>query len=347
MDSKVTRALLPLAAVAATAVMDTSAWAVSGPSLAGRPAFAACRTGAVPRPDAEPAPETPEDSAAPSPYTSLEVALSARARGGTGLVDYRVDAHAVHGEPGLVTVTVYLTCVPGDAGFAGRAVASSGTVTAGRDALTWRLGLGHGASASAGFTVRVTRPGTLVGELAVSGSNSNCPADTGGEAGQDCRATVVIPARETAARPPAAGPAHAAPAMPVVPAMPAATPGAQPAQRLPEAPPPLPVPLPALPTGPIPAPSASPSPVLSQANRKPVIASDPPAPDAAAQQDAQDAVARSVLRSAHSEDGDLSGRAFAFLLGGAAFLMLVAAIAGSVVGARLRRRPRTEKGEGA
>jgi hypothetical protein len=83
---------------------------------------------------------------------------------------------------------------------------------------------------------------------------------------------------------------------------------------------------------PVVPPAPSPT-VLSQLDRAPIVPADPA--DAATQEPAPPA---SALRSGDTSAGDLSGRAFAFLIGGVAFLLIATAIAGSLIGARLRRR---------
>jgi hypothetical protein len=302
---------------------------------------------------------------------SLKLALTAHGTRAPGadVVAYQITASPTRTPLHDVTVTAYLTCVPGDAWLVGRPSASTGRATAGPRAVTWRFDLGR-RPATADFTVRVrpgARGGPLVGEVAATGPVSNCPALRAADTRIDayCRVTVLLPGvtpQAVQARPapvpgtraPASPRAQGAPpAFPVTPpavqARPAPVPGTRApaplrAQGAPPAfpvtPPALPVPpaatlpgakgvLPVLPVLPAPSPSVSPS-VLSQLDRPPIVPTGPAGPDAVTREPLP-------LRSADSSRGDLRGRAFAFLIGGVAFLLLATAIGCSLIGTRLRR----------
>jgi hypothetical protein len=270
---------------------------------------------------------------------SLKLALTAHGTRAPGadVVAYQITASPTRTPLHDVTVTAYLTCVPGDAWLVGRPSASTGRATAGPRAVTWRFDLGR-RPATADFTVRVrpgARGGPLVGEVAATGPVSNCPALRAADTRIDayCRVTVLLPGvtpQAVQARP-APVPGTRAPASP-------RAQGAPPA--FPVTPPALPVPpaatlpgakgvLPVLPVLPAPSPSVSPS-VLSQLDRPPIVPTGPAGPDAVTREPLP-------LRSADSSRGDLRGRAFAFLIGGVAFLLLATAIGCSLIGTRLRR----------
>jgi hypothetical protein len=338
----VTRTVGPLAAMAAfTAVgagaqaEEALAWRWSAPQATPCPANAGPPATVIP--GASPA----ADENPPS----LMLALTAHGkRTPSGdVVAYRITATPASTPLHDVTVTTRLTCVPGDVRLAGAPSVSTGRVTVDPRAVTWHLDLGR-TPATADFTVRVrggAAGGPLVGELAATGPVSNCPelraADT--RVDPHCRVTVLVPG----ASPSAAG--HSAPAT-------ATGTGAPRAPRVQGAPPVFPISplvpsaapagpgaagaLPVLPPGaPGARPSASPSPtVLSQLDRPPIVPTAPAGPDAVTQDPAPPDPA---LRSSDTSAGDLGGRAFAFLIGGVAFLLLATAIVGSLVGARLRR----------
>jgi hypothetical protein len=360
MQRKMTRVVVPLAvagaaaaAAAAAATAGTCAWSQSGPSP-----YEAKIASAGPRCSAGPA-TRPVDSAAPAPDSfgdgldmtsssplragpALRVALTAHTHGvADDIVRYHITARSTQGDDlHGITVVAHLTCAPGQTRFIGRPVittgrATTGRATTGRRTLTWRLDLDK-ASATATFAVRVhpgDRGGLVIGELTTMGPGSNCPAHRD-PADPFCRAAVVVPPHPApVAHPvtlaPAARPRQARP-------QPAKTPAAMssvPAAALPAvaAPPALPVPTP------------SQSQVLSQVDRAPLVPADSTGSGEAASQDAPevappDTVARSVLRSAEYSQDDLSGRAIAFLLGGVAFLLVAAVVAGRLVGMGLRGR---------
>jgi hypothetical protein len=349
MHQKVARIVAPMAAAFAVTAAGTGAWAAGG---------APARQPGVPGTRACPAEVTPNvwaiPGASPSGATvnpaSLQLALTAHGTrtpdGDT--IEYRISAQAVRPPLHDITVTVRLTCVPGSVSAAGLPWASAGEATLGRRAVTWRLDLTK-APATAGFAVRL-RPsshgGPLVGEIAAAGPVSNCPALRAADTPVDpyCRATILIPGvPATAAHPHHAAPARVRPAVPPPPAIQGGPPIAQGAPSafphvpaLPPMPPAGAAPgaagnngiaapgaLPVVPLAPAPSPT-----VLSQLDRAPIVPADPA--DAPPQ--------ASALRSGDTSAGDLSGRAFAFLIGGASFLLIATAIGGSLIGTRLRRR---------
>jgi hypothetical protein len=362
MQRKMTRAMVPLTAAAAAAMTaGTCAWSQSGPSTPQREAVRAkteCPATPIARPPA-PARDPLGDGLGLIPplrmAVPLRVALTAHTRSAAGnLVHYRIHVGSAQGALHGITVTARLTCLPGDARLVGRPTTSAGRATAERQALVWRLDLDK-ASETATFAVRVRpgdRGGPLVGEVTTTGPMSNCPAHRDGAAPVDpaCRATVqVSPRPAPAAHPVTPTPAAHPPAVKTPAAMPsvpgAAMPSA-PGAAMPSAPgaavPALPAP--AVPALPVPTPSQNQA--LSQVDRAPLIPSDsgseaaaqPAAPEVAQ----PDTVVRSVLRSADYSQDDLSGRAFAFLLGGVAFLLIAAVAAGRLVAVGLRQRePRT------
>ncbi len=345
MYQRVTRIVVPSAAVVAVTATGTMAWAGDAAHPGRAPLSTPCPADAVPYASAA-------TSASPARNDpALRLALTAHAaRVPSGdLVEYRITARSSGAPLRGVTVTARLTCAPGDVVLAGRPSASAGRATAGPRAVTWRLDLGR-RPATAAFAVRVRpgeRGGPLMGEVNATGSVSNCSATRAADTPADpsCTVTVVVPAGDT-------DPAHPAPAVPAPaasarprprppgtrPAAPPSPPSAVPPSVpvLPPTPPMAPAPsavgaLPVVPrTGP--SPYASPT-VLSQLDRAPVVPA-PATPGVAA----QDVVPpETSLRSADSSSADLGGRALAFLIGGVAFLLLAAAIAGSVIGAQLRR----------
>jgi hypothetical protein len=365
MHQKVARIVAPMAATFAVTAAGTGAWAAGGTPARqpGVPGTTACPAELTPNVPAIPG--ASPSGAAVNP-ASLQLALTAHGTrtpdGDT--IEYRISAQAVRPPLHDITVTVRLTCVPGSVSAAGRPWASAGEATLGRRAVTWRLDLTK-APATAGFAVRL-RPnshgGPLVGEIAAAGPVSNCPALRAADTPVDpyCRATILIsgvPA--TAAHPHHAAPARVRPAVPPPPAIQGGRPITQGTPAFPHVPalpntPPLPPapPQPAMPPAgaapgaagnngvtapgalPVVPPAPAPSPtVLSQLDRAPIVPGDPA--DAATQEPAPQA---SALRSGDTSAGDLSGRAFAFLIGGASFLLIATAIAGSLIGARLRRR---------
>lgn len=330
----VTRTVGPLAAVAAVTGVGAGAQARGGAPAWQRttPQATRCPVDVAPPASAIPGASPSRDENPPS----LKLALTAH---GTRAPDADVVAYRITASPTRtplhdVTVTAYLTCVPGDAWLVGRPSASTGRATAGPRAVTWRFDPGR-TPATADFTVRVrpgARGGPLVGEVAATGPVSNCPALRAADTRIDayCRVTVLLPG----VTPPAIQ-AHPAPVPGTRAPAPLRAQGAPPA--FPVTPPALPVPpaatLPgvkgALPVLPTPSPSVSPS-VLSQLDRPPIVPTGPAGPDAVTQE-------ALPLRSADSSRGDLGGRAFAFLIGGVAFLLLATAIGCGLIGTRLRR----------
>jgi hypothetical protein len=321
---------------------------------------------ATPCPADVTAPASAIPGASPSGATdnppSLRLALTARGTRAPGgdLVEYRITARPVSAPLRDVTVTARLTCVPGDVRLAGRPWATAGRATAGPRAVTWRLDLGA-TPQIAGFAIRVrpgARGGPIVGELAATGPVSNCPALRAADTPVDahCRVTVLLPGGTPAAaqrRPvtgaydlPRPGVQGAAPALPVAPppAAPAAPAGPMgPATTGPGA-------VVALPVLPGASPNASPS-VASQAGRPPAV---PAGPESLTEQAVPP---RPALTSPDTSRADLVGRAFAFLIGGLAFLLVAVAVAGGLAGGRLRRdrddeerkpaRPRADDGRRA
>jgi hypothetical protein len=348
MYQKVARIVSPMAATFAVAAVGTGSWAAGG-----APARQPGASGTT----ACPAEVTPHVSAIPgaSPSgagvnpASLKLALTAhgvRMPDGDA-IEYRISARPTRAPLHDITVTVRLTCVPGTVWAAGRPWASTGQATLERRAVTWRLDLGK-APATAGFAVRLrpnSRGGPLVGEVVAAGPVSNCPALRAADTPIDpyCRAIILIPGEPaTAVRPHHRAPA---PVRAAVPAPPAIQGGPPIAQGTPPALPPVP-PAGAAPgsaggndiTAPgvlpvVPAPAPSPT-VLSQLDRAPILPGDP-AGDAATRESAAPA---SALRSGDTSAGDLSGRAYALLIGGVASLLIATAVAGSLIGARLRPR---------
>ena len=360
MHQKVARIVAPMATTFAVTAAGTGAWAAGGMPARqpGVPGTTACPAEVTPNVPAIPG--ASPSGAAVNP-ASLQLALTAHGTrtpdGDT--IEYRISAQAVRPPLHDITVTVRLTCVPGSVSAAGRPWASAGEATLGRRAVTWRLDLTK-APATAGFAVRL-RPnshgGPLVGEIAAAGPVSNCPALRAADTPVDpyCRATILIPGvPATPVRPHHAAPARIRPAVPPPPAIQGGPPIAQGAPsafpHVPALPPMPPVPpagaapgaagnngitapgaLPVVPPAPAPSPT-----VLSQLDRAPIVPADPA--DAAPQ--------ASALRSGDTSAGDLSGRAFAFLIGGASFLLIATAIAGSLIGTRLRRRADEDEATG-
>lgn len=345
MYQRVTRAVPPFAvdgAIHATSTvlamaLGAVAFAAAADASSTHPAHvpgaerATCPTDVAPLASAIPG-AAPYGAGANAP--SLSLALTARAAGDDA-VEYHVTARPARALLRDVTVTIRLTCVPGQVRLIGGPTASAGQVTAGPRALTWRLD-SVTTPATAAFTIRTwpsARGGPLVGEVTATGPISNCPAwraaDTPVDA--DCRVTVQIPAapapsvsRARPISPPAA--AHA-------PVAPTATPGATGtvASRTPATTPSADGALPVLPPAPGGSPSPSPS-LLSQLDRPPVVPATAATPGAGTAE-----AVPATLRPDDTSKGDLSGRAFAFLIGGIAFLLLATAIVGSFIGAHLRR----------
>jgi hypothetical protein len=354
MHKKVARVVAPMAATFAVAAAGTGAGAAGG-APARQPGDAGTT--------ACPAEVTPQVSAIPgaSPSgavvnpASLKLALTAhgvRTPDGDA-IEYRISARPTRTPLHDITVTVRLTCVPGTVWAAGTPWASTGQATLERRAVTWRFDLAK-APATAGFAVRVrpnSRGGPLVGEIVAAGPISNCPALRAADTAADpyCRVTILIPGEPaTAVHPRHPAPAPIRPAVPPPPAIQGGPPIAQGAPlafpHVPSLPPAPPVGAAApgsagnngvtapgaLPVVPAPAPSPT---VLSQLDRAPIVPADPA--DAATQEPAPPAFAP---RSGDTSAGDLSGWAFAFLIGGVAFLLIATAIAGNLIGTRLRRR---------
>ena len=362
MYQKVARIVAPMAAAFAVAAVGAGAWAAGGaparqPRAAGT---TACPAEATPHVSAIPG--TSPSGAVVNPV-SLKLALTAhgvRMPDGDA-IEYRISALPARAPLHDITVTVRLTCVPGTVWAAGRPWASTGRATLGRRAVTWRFDLAK-APARAGFAVRLrpdSRGGPLVGEVVAAGPVSNCPALRAADTPLDpyCRVTILIPGEPATAL----HPHHPAPApvRPAVPPPPAAQGGPPIAQGAPPALPHVPA-MPVMPpagagsgsagnngiTAPgalpvVPAPAPSPT-VLSQTDRAPIVPGDP-AGDAATQGPATPGTA---LRSGDAWAGDLSGRALALLIGGMALLLVATAIAGSLIGARLRPRAGKEPGAG-
>jgi hypothetical protein len=377
MQRKVTRAVVPLAAAVAATTAGTCAWSQDGPHTHRQGAASRCAEGPVtgPRvPAPAPAPGLFGDGLglAPSPgpraAPPLLLALTAHPQGAAAdVVRYRVKARSMQGDLRGITVTARLTCAPGEVRFVGRPSLTTGHASTERRTLTWRLDLSR-ASATATFAVRV-RPGDegglLVGELTATGPASNCPAVREADEPADpfCRAAVAVPPHPAQVGHPVT-PAPAVPpsthpsGTPGTPSTPGTsgtsgtpgtlgvTPSAQ-AMSVPAAGAPAGAPAGPAAMPPLPASTPSPNLVLSQVDRAPLVPADSGDSAAGAPQDApevapQDMAARSVLRSASYAQDDLSGRAFAFLLGGVAFLLIAAVVAGRLVGLSLRRRgPRT------
>ena len=137
MHHRVTRLVLPMAAVAMVTAAGSAAGAGAAP--------AAPRT--TPCPADVRAPVSVIPGASPSAgenAPSLRLALTARGTraAGSDLVEYRVTARPARTPLHDITVTARLTCVPGDALLAGRPSASTGRATAGPRAVTWRFDLG-------------------------------------------------------------------------------------------------------------------------------------------------------------------------------------------------------------
>lgn len=177
-----------------------------------------------------------------------------------------------------------------------------------------------------------TRPITkslLVGEVTTTGPASNCPAHQAAE--PECRVIVEVTPRPA----PAAHPAAPAPV-----ARPPKTTAPVRVPRMPAAATPV-VPAPALPR---PTATAA-NPTLFQLDRAPLLPA--PGPGTAAGPGvpaAAPTVVRSVLRSADYSQHDLSGRAFSFLVGGLAFLLVTVLVVGRLAVLRgARRRPVTDK----
>jgi len=335
----VTRTVGPLAATAAGAGAQAEA-TLARPWSA--PRATPCPVNVVPPVSAIPG---ASPSAGENP-PSLMVALTAHGmRTPAGdVIAYRITATPARTPLHDVTVTARLTCVPGDVRLTGSPSASAGRATVDPRAITWHFDLDR-TPATADFTVRArggAAGGPLVGEVTATGPVSNCPelraADT--RIDPHCRVTVPVPGAT-----PVAGHGHPAQApatgawAPGVHGAPPAFPVSPPAPHVPPAAPTGPGAvgaLPLLPPGP-PVASASPSPsptVLSQLDRPPIVPTSPPGPDSVTQDPVP---SDSALRSSGSSAADLGGRAFAFLIGGVAFLLLATAIAGSLIGARLRR----------
>jgi hypothetical protein len=349
MHQRVTRLVLPMAAMVAVTAAGSAARAGGAAPSAPCPADVRAPVSVIPGASPSAGENAP----------SLGLALTARGTRAAGgdLVEYRITARPARTPLRDITVTARLTCVPGDALLAGRPSASTGRATAGPRAVRWQFDLDK-APATATFVIRVrpnARGGPLVGEIATTGPVSNCPALRAADTPIDayCRVTVLVPGLTAGAAPPAARPARPAPVPAAPPAVhPAVPPIVSPSvPRLPAAPP-APVPaappapggaLPVLPqTGPVPGGGPSPSPsMLSQLNRAPIVPAGPAAPDAATQ--AADPPG-AVMRPADSR-GDLGGRALAFLIGGVAFLLIAVAIAGSLIGVPLRRRQDEDEDE--
>ncbi|MDN3351961.1 hypothetical protein [Actinomadura sp. DC4] len=359
MDRRVTRLVVPMAATAAVLGAGTAARAGGDPQWSRVPQATPCpadvRTPVSAIPEASPS--------AGENAPSLRLALTARAsrEAGNDLVVYRISASPASTPLRGITVIARLTCVPGDAALARLPSATTGRVTTGPRAVTWRFDLGS-APATATFAIRVrtdARGGPLVGEIATTGPVSNCPAlqdaDTPIEA--HCRVTVPLPLPAAGLAPPVSRPArpapvHRGPVSRPLPARPGVPPIVSPKLRgRPTVPPAAPAPaappvtrppaagaLPVVPpAGPVPSGTPTPS-ALSQVNRAPVVPTAAPAPGAASQQADPPGT---VLQSSDSH-GDLGGRVLAFLIGGAAFLLTAMALVGGLIGARLRRRKEEE-----
>jgi hypothetical protein len=353
MHQKVARIAAPMAA--AVVATGTGAWAAGGAPARqpGVPGTMACPVEVTPHVPAIPG---ASPSGAVVNPASLRLALTAHgARTPDGdAIEYRISARAAHAPLHDITVTVRLTCVPGAVWAAGRPWASTGQAAFERRAVTWRLDLAK-TPATAGFAVRLrpnSRGGPLVAEVVAAGPVSNCPALRAADTPVDpyCRATILIPGEPaTALHPHHPAPAHVHRAVPPPPAIQGGPPiaqGAPPAfphvPSLPAAPPMPPAPPAgaaapgsagndgitapgALPVVPAPAPSPT---VLSQLDRAPIVPADP----------ADAAPPAFASRSGDTSAGDLSGWAFAFLIGAVAFLLIATAIAGNLIGTRLRRR---------
>lgn len=336
MQQKVTKAAASVAAAAVAAVLaGTCAWSQSGPSRPERKKPEPCPTApsavaAPPVVSSSPAPGAagPEPGATQPP--PLRVVLTAHTRtGADDIVRFHIKADSALAALRGVVVTARLLCAPGGAWFVGRPAATSGRVVAEPRGLTWRLDLGRKAE-TATFTIQVRpgrRGGPLAGELTTTGPLSNCPQRGNGTEPRDplCRATVLISGR----------------AVLISGRAPAVTPAPVGRRPLPvTAPGPMPPAVPAVPVPPLPMPS--PSTVLSQVNRAPLVVEEPTERVAGAE-DAPEvappgAAMRSALRSADYSSNDLGGRAFAFLLGGVVFLLIAAVVAGRLLGVSLRQR---------
>jgi hypothetical protein len=290
----------------------------------------------------------------------LLLALTARPQGAAAdVVRYRVKARSMQGDLRGITVTARLTCAPGEVRFVGRPSLTTGHASTERRTLIWRLDLSR-ASATATFAVRVhgDEGGLLVGELTATGPASNCPAVREADEPADpfCRVAVAVPPHPASV----GHPVTPAPAVPPS-AHPSGTPGtpgtsgtsgtpgtlgvtpSAPAMSVPAAGAPAAAPAGPAAMPPLPASTPSPNLVLSQVDRAPLVPADSGDSATGGPQDVPevappDMAARSVLRSASYSQDDLSGRAFAFLLGGVAFLLIAAVVAGRLVGLSLRRR---------